>query len=592
MEVIKEERLYSDKHIMSRLLKYSKPHYKSFIAAFLLMLVPIGAELVTPLLLGKVVSILKADNIEFNKIIYIIICYCVIIVSSSISGYFHTIILQKTGQNIIYTVREEIFEHIEKLSANQINNLPVGKLVTRVTNDTNNLNELYTSVIISLLKSSLTLIGVVIMMFIVNVQITLYILISAPFVFGLSLLFRKLSRRAYRQVRNNITDVNTFLSENISGIKITQTFNQEEKKFNEFCSKNNNLKKSQLNQIFIFSIFRPAIYGLYILTIILLLYFGSMNNLSGGVITAEIIVIFYQYVRSFFNPLQELADQFNVLQSAFASSEKIFSLLDTAPEIIDSPDAIELEDFKGEIEFKDVWFSYIPDEWVLKGVSFKVLPNQTVAFVGATGSGKTTILSLIVRNYDIQKGQILIDGKDIKTYTIASIRRNIGQMLQDVFLFSGSILSNIQLKDDTISLEDVKKATKYVNADKFIERLPNQYEEVVRERGNNFSSGQRQLISFARTIVHKPKLMILDEATANIDTETEALIQDSLEKMMSIGTMLIVAHRLSTIQHSDNIIVLSKGKIIESGTHQELLKNKKHYYNLYRLQYEHSQKND
>ena len=587
MENLNEERLYKDSHIFKRLLKYAKPYTFNFIIALILIIIPIVIELIIPQIMGEVVEILGEEVIDFQKIIVMVVSMAAISIVGTISQYFQNIMLQKTGQKIMYTVREEVFTHIEKLSSNQFNNIPVGKLVTRVTNDTNNLNELYTNVIISLIKSFLTLIGVIIMMFITNVEITLYILITAPIIFGLSMIFRKFSRKAYRDVRTNVTNVNTFLSENISGMKITQIFNQEEKKFDEFKEKNNALRKSSLKEIFVFGIFRPSIYGVYILTVIMLLWIGSTNSLAGGVVTASIIVKFYSYLSSFFNPLQELADQFNVLQSAFASSEKIFSILDMKPEIVDEPDAIDLIDFKGEIEFKNVWFSYIEGEWILKDVSFKVLPNQTVAFVGATGSGKTTILSLIVRNYDIQKGQILIDGRDIKTYTISSLRRNIGQMLQDVFLFSGTILSNIQLKDESISIDDVVKASQYVNADKFIDKLPEKYNEKVRERGNNFSSGQRQLISFARTIVHKPKLMILDEATANIDTETERLIQDSLEKMMNIGTMLIVAHRLSTIQHADNIIVLSKGEIIESGTHQELLKNKKHYYTLYRLQYEH-----
>lgn len=587
MENVQEERLYKDSHIFKRLLIYAKPYWLNFLMSLILIIIPIAVELFIPQIMGEVVEILGSEVIDFNRIITTIIIMGIITIIGSVSQYFQNILLQKTGQSIIYTVREEVFTHIEKLSANQFNNIPIGKLVTRVTSDTNNLNELYTSVIINLIKSFLTLIGVIVMMFITNVEITLYILITAPVIFGLCMVFRKFSRKAYRDVRTNVTNINTFLSENISGIKITQIFNQEEKKLGEFKENNNRLKKSSLKEVFVFGIFRPTIYGIYILTVIMLLWIGSKNALLGGVVTSSIIVKFYAYLGSFFNPLQELADQFNVLQSAFASSEKIFSILDTQPEVVDAPDAVDLVDFKGEVEFKNVWFRYIKDEWILKDVSFKVNANETVAFVGATGSGKTTILSLIVRNYDIQKGQILIDGKDIKTYTISSLRKNIGQMLQDVFLFSGTILSNIQLNDETISIDEVVKASKYVNADKFIDKLPEKYYEKVRERGNNFSSGQRQLISFARTIVHKPKLMILDEATSNIDTETEKLIQDSLEKMMNIGTMLIVAHRLSTIQHADNIIVLSKGEIIEQGTHQELLKNKKHYYTLYKLQYEH-----
>ena len=323
-------------------------------------------------------------------------------------------------------------------------------------------------------------------------------------------------------------------------------------------------------------------------TVTLVLFIGGKEFLTTGLVGYVTIYTFYLYIEQFFQPIQQLADQFNTLQSAMAASERIFDIIDTDPLIKDKEDAIELEDIKGRIEFKNVWFAYVGEEWILKDVSFTIEEKQTVAFVGATGSGKTTILSLIVRNYDIQKGQILIDGIDIKKYKISSLRKNVGQMLQDVFLFSGTIESNIKMKDENITLEDIKEASRYVNADKFIEELPDQYNEIVRERGNNFSSGQRQLLSFARTIVHKPNIMILDEATANIDSETEILIQDSLEKMMNIGTMLIVAHRLSTVQHADKIIVLKKGEIIEEGNHQELLKLKGQYYKLYQLQYHHN----
>ena len=403
------------------------------------------------------------------------------------------------------------------------------------------------------------------------------------------MFFRKFSRKAYREVKNNITDINTFLSENLSGIKITQIFNQEQKKMKDFEEKNKKLANSSFKQIFVFSIFRPCVYMLYIFSVIALFYVAATSAIDGvkvfgQFITYSTIIIFYQYLSSFFNPIQTLAEQFNRLQAAFASSEKIFTIMDLKPEIIDEEDAVELENVKGEIEFKDVWFAYVENEWVLKGVSFKVDANQTVALVGSTGSGKSTILSLIVRNYDIQKGQILIDGMDIKKIKISSLRRHFGQMLQDVFIFSGTIKSNIILREKNITDEEIKEACEYVNANYFINKLPNGLNEEVLERGNNYSSGQRQLLSFARTIVHKPKIMILDEATANIDTETEKLIQNSLEKMMHIGTMIIVAHRLSTIQHSDNIIVLSHGEIIEQGNHQELLKLKGSYYNLYNIQ--------
>ena len=416
-----------------------------------------------------------------------------------------------------------------------------------------------------------------------------------------TVIFRKFSRREYRKVKDATTDINTYLSENLSGIKITQIFNREEEKMAAFRERSDHLRKAKYQRMFVFGVFRPMVYMLHISCVMCLLYFGSRGYIEntvflGQAITSGTIVTFYLYASKFFDPIQTLSEQFDILQSAFASAEKIFTIMDMVPEVVDEPDAIELDEIKGEIEFKDVWFAYKPDEWVLQGVSFHVSPKQTVAFVGSTGSGKTTILSLICRNYDIQKGQILIDGIDIRKIKISSLRRHFGQMLQDVFLFAGDIRSNILLREEGISDEAVWEACKYVNADKFIGRLEkgldsfiNKLEagldEPVRERGNNFSAGQRQLLSFARTIVHKPSVMILDEATANIDTETEVLIQDSLEKMKNIGTMLIVAHRLSTIQHADNIILLSHGKILEQGTHQELLHQKGRYYNLYTLQF-------
>ena len=318
---------------------------------------------------------------------------------------------------------------------------------------------------------------------------------------------------------------------------------------------------------------------------ILTVYFG-VTTVIDGALSVGLFISFYIYVGQFFEPIQQISEQFNALQNGFSSAEKIFDVLDTKPDIVDDVDAINLKKFDGQIEFKNVWFSYIEGEWILKDVSFKVNPNETVAFVGATGSGKTTILQLIVRNYDIQKGQILIDGIDIKTIKRSSLRKFVGQMLQDVFLFSGTIRDNITLGNPDITDEDIKRASNYVGLDYILNKLPDGLDHVVKERGNNFSSGERQLISFARAVVYNPSLMILDEATANIDSETETIIQESLNKMMNISTMLIVAHRLSTIQHSDRIIVMSKGEIVESGKHQELLKQNGLYYNLYQLQYD------
>ena len=586
-------RQMSDIEIMKRLSAYIKPFIKPLLISLIMIIFITLFDLATPLLISMAVTFLAMPEVNFTYIVLIIVLFLSIIAVSSFISYIETMILQKSGQKIMYNVREEVFTHIEGLSISQINSIPVGKLVTRVTSDTNALNNLYTNVIINLIKNCLSIIFVIILMFIASWKLALIVLCVTPLVAIFSIIFRKYSRRAYREVRGNISGMNAFLSENISGMKIIQIFNQEKKKGKEFDENNDKLRRSQLKEINVFAIFRPAIYLLYIATVGVVLYVGfsdllsNMGNLTATEFAAElgIITLIYQYIERLFNPIQQLADQFNTLQSAFASSERIFEILDTKPLIYDEEDAIELDSIKGEIEFKNVWFQYKKDEWILKDVSFHVLPKQTVAFVGATGAGKTTILSLIVRNYDIQRGQILIDGIDIKKIKLSSLRKGIGQMLQDVFLFSGTVNSNIRLFDETIKDMEIKEACKYVNATSFIEKLEHQYEEPIRERGNNLSAGQRQLLSFARTIVHKPSIMILDEATANIDTETEQLIQKSLENMMNIGTMLVVAHRLSTIQHADNIIVMNHGQIVEQGNHQELLKQKGRYYDLYRLQF-------
>jgi len=589
-------RVLSDFTIIKRLLKYMKGHVGTLIFAFVLMVVAVVLDVFLPMIVNKVIIELGKDSINFNIVLFYVIVYGILMLTTYILQYIQSISLQKMGQKIMYNIREDVFVAIESLSISQLNEIPVGKLVTRVTSDTNTLNEMYTTLIINLIRNILTIIAVIIMMFLLNVKLTLLVLSVVPFLLVASIIFRKYSRKAYRDVRTNVSEVNAFLSENLSGMKIIQVFNQEDKKYKEFTDKNNRLKSSNLREVWTFAIFRPIIYVLYMTALLLVVYFAATDSLTilGNPLStseeiaaaAAIIVTFQQYIGRLFDPIQVLADQFNIMQSAFASSEKIFSILDTKPTVLNSPDAIELDHIEGNIEFKNVWFAYKEDEWVLRDVSFTIKAGETVAFVGATGSGKTTILSLIVRNYDIQKGQILIDGIDIKKIKIESLRKNIGQMLQDVFLFSGTIFSNIQMYDDNISLDDVKKASEYVNLAPFIEKLPNKYDEEVRERGNNFSNGQRQLLSFARTITYKPSVMILDEATANIDTETEVLIQDSLEKMRNIGTMLVVAHRLSTIQHSDKIIVIKKGVKIEEGTHQELLKQQGYYYKLYKLQYE------
>ena len=583
------DRNMPDGEIIRRLLRYARPYWKSFLVVFFIMLFSIVYDLVSPLIMGRVVDLVK-ENFALKELFTMVAVYAGILVVSMICTYYQAVILQKTGQKILSRLREDIFTHIESLSHNQLNNIPVGKLVTRVCNDTNAISMMFTNILVTLVKNVCVIFGVLGAMLLLNYALTLMVLCFVPFVVLFTVIFRKFSRKVHRRVKDCTTDINTYLSENLSGIKITQIFNREERKLADFLEKSDRLKKAKQNQIFVFGIFRPMVYMLYISSVLCLLYFGGKGYIQntvflGQTVTASVVVSFYMYVSKFFNPIQTLAEQFNMLQSAFASAEKIFTVMDMVPEVVDAPDAIDLPEIRGEIEFKDVWFAYNPGEWVLKGVSFHVEARQTVAFVGSTGSGKTTILSLICRNYDIQKGQILVDGIDIRKIKIASLRRHFGQMLQDVFLFSGTIRSNIVLREESFTDAQVMEACRYVNADSFINKLDHGLDEVVRERGNNFSAGQRQLLSFARTILHKPSVMILDEATANIDTETEVLIQDSLEKMKSVGTMLIVAHRLSTIQHADNIILLSKGRILEQGNHQQLLHQRGRYYQLYTLQY-------
>ena len=588
-EAIGFDRNIPDREIVRRLMVYARPYWRAFLLALVLMLAAVSYGLAGPLIMGRVEELIKE---EFQPAVLLrwVALYAGILIVSQVCTYCQSVLLQKTGQKILSSLRQDLFTHIESLSHAQLNSIPVGTLVTRVANDTNAISMMFTNVLVNMIRNIFMIVGVLTAMLLLNWAFTLVVLCFVPFLVLFTVIFRKFTRRAYRRVKDRTTDINTYLSENLSGIKITQIFNQEGRKLQDFLDKSRRLKQARHGQLLVFGVFRPMVYMLNISSVLCLLYLGGKGYIQGGTFlgaafTSGTIVSFYMYISRFYEPIQTLAEQFNILQSAFASAEKIFSIFDIAPDVVDEPDAIELPEIRGEIEFKDVWFSYVPGEWVLKGVSFHVAPRQTVAFVGPTGAGKTTILSLICRNYDIQRGQILIDGIDIKKIRLSSLRRHFGQMLQDVFLFSGTIRSNIVLHEEGFTDEQVWEACRYVNADSFLNKLDHGLDEIVRERGNNFSAGQRQLLSFARTIIHRPEVMILDEATANIDTETELLIQDSLEKMKNIGTMLIVAHRLSTIQHADNIILLSHGEIVEEGGHQTLLHQKGKYYQLYTLQF-------
>lgn len=502
------------------------------------------------------------------------------------SGFFlnlaDTWLLQKMGQQIVYKLREETFTHIHSLSLSFFNTTPVGKLVTRVSNDTEAVNELFSTILVKLFKNVVKIIGYAVVMLSINVKMASISFLLLPLVAILTFVFRHLSRKAYQITRNKITELNTFLSEHISGMKLIQIFAREKEKYSEFEGKSMELYRANFREIMTFAIFRPSIYLVSVIAMILVIRTGSLSVLNGS-LSLGTLFVFITYISSFFEPIQELSEQLGTLQSSIASAEKIFSVLDVKPEIVSPADPAPVN-ILGEIEFRHVWFAYEEENYILKDVSFVIHPGEKAAFVGATGAGKSTILNLIGRYFDIQKGQILIDGIDIHEIDLDVLRGAIGQVQQDVFIFTGDIKSNISLNNEAISPDDVRRAAEIVNADPFIQKLPHGYDEPVTERGSTLSAGQRQLLSFARTLAYDPKILVLDEATANIDTETETLITQALARLMDGRTTIMVAHRLSTIQHADKIIVMHHGEIKESGTHQELLAKDGLYKKLYELQ--------
>lgn len=502
------------------------------------------------------------------------------------SGFFlnlaDTWLLQKMGQQIVYKLREETFTHIHSLSLSFFNITPVGKLVTRVSNDTEAVNELFSTILVKLFKNVVKIIGYSVVMLSINVKMAGISFLLLPLVAILTFVFRHLSRKAYQITRNKITELNTFLSEHISGMKLIQIFAREKEKYSEFEGKSMELYRANFREIMTFAIFRPSIYMVSVIAMILVIRTGSLSVLNGS-LSLGTLFVFITYISSFFEPIQELSEQLGTLQSSIASAEKIFSVLDVKPEIVSPADPTPVN-ILGEIEFRHVWFAYEEENYILKDVSFVIQPGEKAAFVGATGAGKSTILNLIGRYFDIQKGQILIDGIDIHEIDLDVLRGAIGQVQQDVFIFTGDIKSNISLNNEAISPDDVRRAAEIVNADPFIQKLPHGYDEPVTERGSTLSAGQRQLLSFARTLAYDPKILVLDEATANIDTETETLITQALARLMDGRTTIMVAHRLSTIQHADKIIVMHHGEIKESGTHQELLAKDGLYKKLYELQ--------
>lgn len=565
-----------------RLITYMKPYAHWVIFALFLVLCLTGFDLYRPMLVGDAIDTFGADG-DYDIIIDTAIKYAVVLALSVIFNIAQTWILQKAGQNIILEIRKDLYRHIQSLGSRYFDITPVGKLVTRVTNDVEALNEMYSGILVQLFRNIVKIAGLAGVMIALNVKLAAVSFVLMPVVIGLTVLCQRIARNIYRLYRTRLTDLNTFLSEHLSGMKIIQIFGRQERKFEEFHDKNTKLYRAFYREMLMYAVFRPLIYILSILSLMIVLWFGS-KNVFDSAISIGTLYIFSNYIRSFFDPIQELAEQFSTLQSSVASAEKIFSVMDEDEFIPEIENPQKPDRIIGKIEFDHVWFAYDGKNYVLRDVSFVINPGEKVAFVGATGAGKSSILNLIGRYYDIQKGHIYIDGIDIRKLSKKQLRSAIGQMQQDVFIFEGDVAGNIRLNDNEITDEQIKKAAEYVNASHFIEKLPNGYHEPVTERGATFSAGERQLLSFARTLAHNPSILVMDEATANIDTETEILIQEALEKLMDGRTTIMVAHRLSTIQHADCIMVMHKGCICERGTHQELLEQDGVYRKLYELQ--------
>ena len=565
-----------------RLVAYMKPYAHWVIFALLLVLGLTAFDLYRPMLVGDAIDTFGANG-DYDVIIATAIKYAVVLALSFVFNIAQTWILQKTGQNIILQMRKDLYRHIQSLGSRYFDITPVGKLVTRVTNDVEALNEMYSGILVQLFRNIVKIVGLAGVMLVLDVRLAAISFVLMPLVIGLTVLCQKIARNIYRLYRTRLTDINTFLSEHLSGMKIIQIFGRQERKFEEFHDKNTKLYKAFYREMLMYAVFRPLIYILSILSLMIVLWFGS-RNVFDEIISVGTLYIFSNYIRSFFDPIQELAEQFSTLQSSIASAEKIFTVMDETEFIPEAANPKEPDKIIGKIEFDHVWFAYDGENYVLKDVSFVINPGEKVAFVGATGAGKSSILNLIGRYYDIQKGHIYIDGIDIRQLSKKQLRSAIGQMQQDVFIFEGDVAYNIRLNDDDITDAQVKEAAEYVNASHFIEKLPQGYHEPVTERGATFSAGERQLLSFARTLAHNPSILVMDEATANIDTETEILIQEALEKLMDGRTTIMVAHRLSTTQHADCIMVMHKGRICERGTHRELLEQDGIYRKLYELQ--------
>ncbi|KKM11735.1 hypothetical protein SY88_07335 [Clostridiales bacterium PH28_bin88] len=577
-----------DSVLMRRLLGYVRPYRHWVLMAVLLLAAITATDLVRPLLVQQAIdnylTVPVSREVAVAGLWRLGGLYFLAILLNFLLSYGQAYLLQFTGQKIIYDIRLQVFTHLQRMSLSFFDRNPVGRLVTRVTNDTETLNEMYTSVLVNLFKDLFLLAGIILVMLRLDVGLALVSFTGLPLVLVATRLYQGQAREAYRMVRTRLARLNAFLAEHISGMRVIQIFHREQAKQAEFEQVNHDHYQASMRELFTFAVFRPSMDFIYSLVLAMLLWYGGgqiiREHVSFGVLYA-----FINYIEQFFRPINDLSEKYTILQSAMASSERIFQLLDRPPEITEPANPVPLPLVRGRIEFDGVWFAYEPGEWVLKDVSFSIEPGETVAFVGATGAGKTSIISLISRLYDVQQGEIRIDGVNIKDVALSHLRRHIGVVMQDVFLFAGDIQGNIRLNNEEISDRRVREVAGYVNADHFIRLLPNGYAEEVKERGATLSTGQRQLLAFARALAFDPAILVLDEATANIDTETELLIQDALKKITRGRTTIVIAHRLSTIQHADRIIVLHRGRVRETGTHQELLARGGMYYDLYQLQY-------
>jgi len=573
-----------DSKLMGRLLKYASPYWHWLLLCVLLLMAIAGIELAQPYIIKIAIDKYIVGNEGIEGLKQLSLLYLVVVILGFLINFIQVYLLNFASNKIIYNIREQLFSHLQNMSLSFFDKNPVGRLVTRVTNDTETLQEMYTSVLVNLFKDVFLLLGIVFVMMKLNIRFALLSFSVIPLVLLASAIFRLKIRDAYREVRVKLAKINSSLNENITGMKTIQVYRRELQQMNKFNETNRELLAANNKELFIFAVFRPSMEIFRSLGIAIIIWYGGgqvlKQNIEFGVLFA-----FISYIKLFFQPINDLTEKYNILQSAMASSERIFALLDQTPDIKEAYLPQKVKEFRGEIEFKNVWFAYKDEDWVLKDISFKISPGESIAFVGATGAGKSSIINLISRFYEIQRGEILIDGVNIKELPLEDLRKNIGIVLQDVFIFTGSVRENIILNNHEIPEEKLLAAAKYVNAHSFIEKLPQQYDEAIMERGSNLSTGQRQLLAFARALVFEPSILILDEATSNIDTETEELIQDAIGKLIKGRTSIAIAHRLSTIQNCDKIIVLHKGEIREVGNHQSLLQKEGLYYKLYQLQY-------